>query len=125
MYKEYYGLKEKPFSLTPDPQFLYLSEGHRTAIESLLYGIHQREGFMVLTGDIGTGKTTTCRTILGRLDKKVKTAVIFNSFLTEEELLESILLDFGFSSKGKTRKERIDGLNRYLIHLLSEEKMRF
>ena len=119
MYKEYYGLKEKPFSLTPDPQFLYLSEGHRTAIESLLYGIHQREGFMVLTGDIGTGKTTTCRTILGRLDKKVKTAVIFNSFLTEEELLESILLDFGFSSKGKTRKERIDGLNRYLIHLLS------
>jgi len=119
MYKEYYGLKEKPFSLTPDPQFLYLSEGHRTAIESLLYGIHQREGFMVLTGDIGTGKTTTCRTILGRLDRKVKTAVIFNSFLTEEELLESILLDFGFSSKGKTRKERIDGLNRFLIHLLS------
>ncbi len=119
MYKEFYGLREKPFTLTPDPQFLYLSEGHRTAIESLLYGIHQREGFMVLTGDIGTGKTTICRTILGRVDKRVKTAVIFNSFLTEEELLESILLDFGFSSKGKTRKERIDGLNRYLIHLLS------
>jgi general secretion pathway protein A len=119
VYKKFYGLREKPFALTPDPQFLYLSEGHRTAIESLLYGIHQREGFMVLTGDIGTGKTTICRTILGTLDKKVKTAVIFNSFMTEEELLESILLDFGFSSKGRTRKERIDGLNRYLIHLLS------
>ena len=119
MYREYYGLKEKPFSLTPDPQFLYLSEGHRTAIESLLYGIHQREGFMVLTGDIGTGKTTTCRTILGRLDKTVKTAVIFNSFLTEGQLLESILLEFGLPSKGRTKKERIDHLNRYLIQSLS------
>jgi len=119
VYKKYYGLREKPFALTPDPQFFYFSEGHRTAIESLLYGIDHREGFMVLTGDIGTGKTTTCRTILGRLDKKVKTAVLFNSFLTEEELLESILFEFGFSSKGKTRKERMDGLNRYLIHLLS------
>ena len=120
MYKEFYGLREKPFALTPDPQFLYLSEDHRTAIESLLYGIHQREGFMVLTGDIGTGKTTTCRTILGRLDKQVKTAVLFNSFLTENELLRSILHEFGFPSKGRTRKERIDALNRYLIDLLSK-----
>jgi len=122
VYQEFYGLREKPFSLTPDPQFLYLSEGHRTAIESLLYGIRQKEGFMVLTGDIGTGKTTTCRTILGRLTPEIKTAVLFNSFLTEEELLESILLEFGFTSKGKTRKERIDGLNRYLLHLLSRGK---
>jgi general secretion pathway protein A len=119
VYREYYGLKEKPFSLTPDPQFLYLSEAHRTAIESLLYGIHQREGFMVLTGDIGTGKTTTCRTILGRLDKTVKTAVIFNSFLTEGELLESILFEFGLPSKGCTKKEQIDRLNHYLIQSLS------
>jgi len=119
MYLDFYGLKEKPFSLTPDPQYLFLSEGHRTAIESLLYGIHHRQGFMVLTGDIGTGKTTICRALLGKLDKNVKTAVIFNSFLTEEELLESILLEFGFTSKGKTRKERIDGLNRVLIHFLS------
>jgi general secretion pathway protein A len=119
VYREYYGLKERPFSLTPDPQFLYLSEGHRTAIESLLYGIHQREGFMVLTGDIGTGKTTTCRTILGRLDKTVKTAVIFNSFLTEGQLLESILSEFGLPSKGRAKKEKLDLLNRYLIQSLS------
>lgn len=118
MYLDFFGLREKPFSLTPDPQYLYLSEGHRTAIESLLYGIHHRQGFMVLTGDIGTGKTTICRTLLGRLDEKVKTAVIFNSFLTEDELLEAILLEFGFTSKGKTRKERMDGLNRLLIHFL-------
>ena len=104
MYQKYYGLRQKPFVLTPDPQFLYLSESHRTAIDSLLYGIEQREGFIVITGDIGTGKTTICRALLERLDKNVKTAVIFNSFLTEEELLESILLDFGFTSKGRTKK---------------------
>ena len=122
MYQEFYSLREKPFVLTPDPQFLFLSESHRTAIESLLYGIQQKEGFMVITGDIGTGKTTICRAFLERLDKNVKTAVIFNSFLTEEELLESILHDFGFSSKGRTKKERIDALNKLLIYFLSHGK---
>jgi general secretion pathway protein A len=122
VYQEFYGLREKPFALTPDPQFLYLSESHQTAIESLLYGIRQKEGFMVVSGDIGTGKTTICRALLERLDKNVKTAVIFNSFLTEEELLESILLDFGFPSQGRTKKERIDALNKLLIHFLSHGK---
>jgi general secretion pathway protein A len=122
MYQEFYGLKQKPFSLTPDPQFLFLSDGHRTAIESLLYGIQQRDGFMVVVGDIGTGKTTICRSLLERLDKDVMTAVIFNSFLTGDELLESILLDFGFPSKGRSKKERIDALNKFLIHLLSQGK---
>ena len=122
MYHEFYGLREKPFVLTPDPQFLFLSESHRTAIESLLYGIQQKEGFMVVAGDIGTGKTTICRAFLERLNKNVKTAVIFNSFLTEEELLESILRDFGFSSKGKTKKERIDALNKILIYFSSHGK---
>jgi general secretion pathway protein A len=119
MYQEFYGLKQKPFSLTPDPQFLFSSEGHRTAIESLLYGIQQKDGFMVVVGDIGTGKTTICRSLLERLDNNVKTAVIFNSFLTEDELLESILLDFGFPSKGRSKKERIDALNKLFIYLLS------
>jgi general secretion pathway protein A len=122
MYQRFYGLKEKPFVLTPDPQFLFLSESHRTAIESLLYGIQQKEGFMVITGDIGTGKTTICRALLERLDRNVKTAVIFNSFLTEEELLEAILRDFGFTSKGRTKKERIDALNKIFISFLSHGK---
>lgn len=77
---------------------------------------------MVITGDIGTGKTTICRAFLERLDKNVKTAVIFNSFLTEEELLEAILRDFGFSSKGRTKKERIDALNKILIYFSSHGK---
>jgi len=122
MYQEFYNLKEKPFSLTPDPQFLYLSESHRIAMESLLYGIEQKEGFIVITGDIGTGKTTICRALLNKLGPQVKTAVIFNSFLSEEELLESILIEFGFPSKGRTKKERIDALNKLLIHLLSQGK---
>jgi general secretion pathway protein A len=122
MYQEFYGLKEKPFVLTPDPQFLYLSEGHQTALESLVYGINQREGFMVIIGNIGTGKTTICRTLLEKLDGNVNTALIFNSFLTEEELLESILQDFGFSSKGRSKKERIDALNKLLIYYLSHGK---
>lgn len=119
MYREFYGLKQKPFSLTPDPQFLYMSEGHRTAMKSLFYGIDQREGFMVITGDIGTGKTTICRALLERLDPQVRTAVVFNSFLTEEELLESILQDFGLPSEGRSKRERIDALNQFLILLLS------
>ncbi len=119
MYQKFYGLREKPFALTPDPQFLYLSESHRTALNSLLYGIEQREGFFVITGDIGTGKTTICRAVLEKLDKKVKTAVIFNSFLTEGKLLESILQDFGFPSKGRTKHDRINTLNEFLLQLLS------
>ncbi|MCJ7494967.1 MAG: AAA family ATPase [Deltaproteobacteria bacterium] len=120
MYQEFYGLKEKPFALTPDPQFLYLSEGHRTAIDSLIYGIDQREGFMVLTGDIGTGKTTICRALLEKLDKKIKTAVIFNSFLTEGDLLKAILRDLGCPSNGRSKKERIDVLNQFLVYELSQ-----
>ena len=120
MYQEFYGFKEKPFALTPDPQFLFLSDGHRTAIDSLLYGIYQREGFMVLTGDIGTGKTTICRALLGKLDKKIKTAVIFNSFLTEGDLLKAILRDLGCPSNGRSKKERIDVLNQFLVYELSQ-----
>jgi len=119
LYQEFYGLAERPFSLTPDPQFFYWSESHWTALESLLYGIDQKVGFMMVTGEIGTGKTTLGRVLLGKLGLKVKTAVIFNSFLNEEELLETILDDFGLPPKIRSRKEKIDELNRFLIDLLA------
>ncbi|MBI5969278.1 MAG: AAA family ATPase [Deltaproteobacteria bacterium] len=122
MYEQFYGLREKPFALTPDPQYLYPSKGHRTAIDSLLYGIYHRAGFMILTGDIGTGKTTICRAILEKLDKNVKTAVIFNSFLAKGELLKSILQDLGCASKARSNKERIDALNSFLLQQLSQGK---
>jgi general secretion pathway protein A len=120
LYEEFYGLKEKPFNLTPDPKFLFLSSRHREALEHLAYGVANKEGFLLITGDIGTGKTTLCRAFLERSNRNLKTAAIFNSFLTEEELLESILLDFGFPSKGRSRKERMDALNKFLIYQHSQ-----
>jgi general secretion pathway protein A len=120
MYQEFYGFREKPFALTPDPEFFYLSETHWTAMESLLYGIQQRVGFMVVTGEIGTGKTTLGRVLLEKLDNKVRTAVIFNSFLTEGDLLKVILQDFGFPSRGRSKKDRMDALNLSLIERLSQ-----
>jgi general secretion pathway protein A len=120
MYEAFYGLKEKPFSLTPNPKFFYLSEAHREALDHLLYGIQQREGFIAITGDVGTGKTTLCRALLAKLDDRTKTGLIFNPVLSEEELLRSVLHDFGLSGAGATKKELVDELNQFLIHLLTE-----
>jgi general secretion pathway protein A len=122
MYEAFYGLREKPFSLTPDPKFFYLSQSHREALDHLLYGIQQREGFVAITGDVGTGKTTLCRALLGKLDERTKTALILNPILSEEELLRSILQDFGLRGSGTTKKELIDELNEFLIQLLVEGK---
>ncbi|MCE5271302.1 AAA family ATPase [bacterium] len=95
MYLDFFGLKEKPFSLTPDPRFLFLSESHRQALDHMLYGIREREGFILIVGDIGTGKTTICRELLEKLDPGSASALILNPLLSETELLEAILQDFG------------------------------
>jgi general secretion pathway protein A len=115
MYCPFFGLQEKPFSITPDPRFLFLSPSHQEALGHLLYGIEERKGFISVTGEVGTGKTLLCRALLDRLGSDVRTALIFNSFLSEMELLRSINEDFGISQGGATRKELIDLLNHYLI----------
>ena len=121
MYREFFGLKENPFSLTPDPQYFYLGASHLAAVESLLFGIQRRMGFMLVTGDIGTGKTTLCRFLLERLSgEKIKTAVLFNPFLAEEELWAAILKDFGLPFQNLSRKEMIDTLYEFLLALLSQ-----
>ena len=121
MYQRYFGLKEKPFRITPDPRFLYLSEKHAEALDHLTYGISQGEGFMVISGDVGTGKTTIIRSLLERLDdSKIKTAIILNPLLEIDDLLKSILEDFGLSPKGNSKKELIDQLNSFLLSLNQE-----
>ena len=115
MYCPFFGLQEKPFSITPDPRFLFLSSSHQEALGHLIYGIEERKGFITVTGEVGTGKTLLCRALLDRLGRHVQTALIFNSFLLEIELLRSINDDFGIVQAGATRKELIDHLNRYLL----------
>jgi general secretion pathway protein A len=127
MHEEYYGFVEKPFSLTPDPKYLYKSESHANAFDLLQYAIRRREGFVVVTGDIGTGKTTLCRAVLEQLDKKTFTALVLNPFISEEDLLRIILQDFGVVSRdeikrgrltGVSKQELLDTLNEFLLSLL-------
>jgi len=127
MYEDYYGFAEKPFSLTPDPKYLYRSQSHSSALELLQYAIRRREGFVVVTGDIGTGKTTLCRAVLEQIDRTTFTALILNPFLSEEDLLKRILQDFGVISRdelkdgrlsGSTKQELIDMLYDFLLGLV-------
>ncbi|MBI4558026.1 MAG: AAA family ATPase [Candidatus Hydrogenedentes bacterium] len=115
MYEAFYGLAEKPFNLTPDPRFLYLSEKHKEAFAHLLFGIKNRSGFVMVSGEIGTGKTTICRTLLNQLDPDTEVAFIFNPCLSPEELLRKINEDFGIDSRAETLKGLIDELNAYLL----------
>src|SRR3954454_13937701 len=100
MHGAYYGFTEQPFSLTPDPKYLYKSESHANAFALLQYAIRRREGFVVVTGDIGTGKTTLCRAILEQLDRKTFTALVLNPFLSEEDLLRLLPPGFCVASWG-------------------------
>src|SRR5215831_7831358 len=127
MYERYYGFTEKPFSLTPDPRFLYRSPSHANAFELLQYAIRRREGFVVVTGDIGTGKTTLCRALLEGIDRNTFTALVLNPFISEEDLLKRILQDFGVISREDvkrgqlahvTKQELIDTLYEFLLGLI-------
>ena len=122
MYCSFYGIREKPFSITPDPKFLYLGKTHKEAFAHLLYGIRERGGFIVVTGEIGAGKTTLCRGLLSHLDQDTLVAFIFNPTLSALELLKSINEDFGIPSRGTTKKELIDELNEFLLEKRKEGK---
>ena len=112
MYETYYGFAEKPFSLTPDPKYLYRSQSHANAFELLQYAIRRREGFVVVTGDIGTGKTTICRALLEQIDRTTFTALVLNPFLSEEDLLKRILQDFGVVSRENIRAGQLTGVTK-------------
>ncbi len=116
MYEPFYGFKEKPFKLTPDPAFLFLSTGHEDAWAHLKYAISQNEGFMVITGEVGTGKTTLCRSFLDQLDDTTHVAYIFNPKMDARQLLQAVNDELGLTSQeSDTVKVLMDRLNRFLL----------
>lgn len=120
MYEKFFYLKEKPFHITPDPKFLFLSKKHREAIDLLNFGITGKKGFILLTGEVGTGKTTLSRALLEKLPKKVASALILNPIVSEHELLKTITADFGIAPASETVKAHLDGLNAFLLKKASE-----
>ena len=121
MYLEFYGLREKPFSVTADPSFLYLSKKHKEAISHMQYGIQERMGFLEITGEIGAGKTTICKALLNRLDEHTKTAFILNGNLSEVQLLQAITEDFGIQAKNKNKITMLNELNKFLLEQLRQK----
>src|SRR5687768_10799665 len=120
MYAPYFGLSHEPFSIAPDPRYLFMSERHREALAHLLYGLGGGGGFVLLTGDIGTGKTTVCRCFLEQIPANCNVAYIFNPKLTVTELLQSVCEEFRIDVPRRegatpTVKDYLDPLNAFLL----------
>lgn len=116
MYKTFYNLTENPFSVTADPAFFFSSTRHAEAFSNLVYGIQERKGILVITGEIGTGKTTLCRTLLNQLGPDVKTALILNPYFSEIQLLQLIIRDLGIPEPpSKNKLGLINALNEFLL----------
>jgi general secretion pathway protein A len=115
LYLHFYGLTDQPFNTTPDPRFLYLTPGHREALAHLVYGVQEGKGFIVLTGEIGTGKTTLLNTLRQRLDSNTAVAFIFSPTLPFDGILEYMLEDFGIATAANTQARRLFALNNFLI----------
>ena len=120
MYREYYRLREDPFNITPDPRFLFLTSQHREAHNHLLYGIRERKGFICLTGEVGSGKTTLCRALMNELGPRYHTALILNPLLSNTQLMLAILEEFGMPAQAQDdRLGYIRLLNRFLLQVNS------
>jgi general secretion pathway protein A len=120
LYLKHFGFREAPFNLTPDPKFFYSSQLHREALAALYYGIKNKKGFVVVTGEVGTGKTTVLRKLLRSLEATHHSIFIFNTLLTFDELLETMLRDLEINQSGAGRVAMLETLNQFLL-----EKMRF
>jgi general secretion pathway protein A len=119
MYNDYFGFREKPFSVTPDPRFFYTNSHYQEAYANLVYAIHERQGFVVLTGEIGTGKTTLLRRLMEHLDPKIRVVLFNNKTLSFEELLDFMCEDLGLEVQAQGRLQKIQALNRFLIEQLA------
>jgi general secretion pathway protein A len=119
MYNDFYGFREAPFNITPDPRFLFFSDRHREAFDHLLFGIRERKGFIQLTGEVGAGKTTLCRAVMESLGPTYKTALILNPRLTAAQLLRSVIIELGLPAV-RDRVANLDTLNRFLLAQAAE-----
>ena len=121
MYQDYFGIEENPFSLTPDPRYLFMTEGHQEALAHLLYGVSEGGGFVLLTGEVGTGKTSVCRCLLEQLPAEAEVALVLNPRLNEIELLASVFDELGIERpETSSLKTLVDGLNQHLLRLHAE-----
>lgn len=121
MYEKFYGFSEKPFNTTPDSKFFFPSSKHSEALNSLIYAINERRGFVVITGEIGAGKTTVSRALLNRLQLNTRVAIITNTHLTCKELIAEILEELEVDYKPGTKQKLLSQLNRHLIKQLEQD----
>ena len=119
MYNAFYGLREAPFHITPDPRFLFFSDKHRETYNHILFGIRERKGFIQITGEVGAGKTTVCRAILAELPPTYRTALILNPLLTSTQLVRAILVELGDKPKKLDRAGYLERLNAFLLEQAS------
>lgn len=122
MYYRFYGFSEPPFSITPDPKFLFLSAKHREALDHLRFGIQERKGFIQLTGEVGSGKTTLCRALFESLGDRYATALILNPRLTESQLLRAILREFGIPGIARDSLTNYEHLNTWLLRQVQDHR---
>ena len=120
MYLDFYGFRQKPFNLVADPGFLYMSSKHRLALTYLEYGLMDGIGFVLLTGEIGAGKTTLIRKLLSQLPEDIEVAVVFNTNVSAEQLVELILQEFELKARGRRKAAHLDILNQFLINKYGE-----
>jgi general secretion pathway protein A len=123
MYRDFYGLIRSPFEMTPDPSFLYLGETHREGLAMLHYALQARKGFVALTGEVGTGKTTLIHALLSQLDSGTPSAFIFNPRLDPLDLLRMVFDEFGIEEYCRTKAEYLMALNHFLIESLSRDQV--
>ena len=122
MYREHYGLLRAPFEMTPDPAFLYLGESHREGLATLVYGVQAGKGFVVLTGEVGTGKTTLLHALLGQLDSSTASAFIFNPRLDTLDFFRVLFDEYGIEERCRTKAEYLLALNHFLIERLGRNQ---
>jgi general secretion pathway protein A len=120
MYTDFYGLKTLPFCITSNPQFFFESSSHKEALACLLYGISEKKGMILVTGEVGTGKTTLCKALLTKLAPSVKTSLILNPYFSEVGLLRAVIEDFGLRPAIKSRLDIINALNSFLVKVSLE-----